>query len=338
MLSNHLNLVHCLYFACQSLRPHSIDLFYLNVVRTYASQTQRFHIDWPVIDECSATARRPSFPMRDDDGGKDDDEPPYSVRRLRQAYLERVRASTNGRGPTRRITPLAASGTPSLPHIPEDDEERRLSRSHRTTSESTLNRPEASDQSRARRFEPPPAPPPPPPPGPTYSQTAHSEEPVPRTNSERSQKRPSLIAVNVSTGSPVQQPSQHLKPREPSRASEGDDYPERLMSPPPTKEPRSIIKQGYYSSHQSGYMMQSDPLARSSDRPETSASQTYGDGAAYQSRSKPTNFNDLPEEERYRIMQENLERHRRGRAITPKPPTTSFNGPFFKLEEVNPPR
>ncbi|VDO69298.1 unnamed protein product [Haemonchus placei] len=80
-----------------------------------------------------------------------------------------------------------------------------------------------------------------------------------------------------------------------------------MMSPPPTKEPRSIIKQGYYR-------------------------YTSGDGP-YQNRPKSTNFNDLPEEERYRIMQENLEKHRRGRATTPKPPVTSFNGPFFKLEE-----
>ncbi|XGW16459.1 hypothetical protein V3C99_001709 [Haemonchus contortus] len=276
--------------------------------------------------------------MRDDDVDNDDDEPPYSVRRLRQAYLDKIRASSSGL-PPRRITPLAASITPSLPYIPEVDEERRITRSHRATSESQLNRPEESDQSRTRRFEPPPPPPPPPTSAPV-SLSSHSNQPVPRTNSDRSQKRPSLIAVNVSTEPPVQQQSSGtLKPRETPRVPEGEDYPERLMSPPPTKEPRSIIKQGYYSSHQSSYSksMQSDHVDRYNDRPETSASQTSGDGP-YQNRRKSTNFNDLPEEERYRIMQENLEKHRRGRATTPKPPATSFNGPFFKLEEVNPSR
>ncbi|VDO98939.1 unnamed protein product [Heligmosomoides polygyrus] len=82
-----------------------------------------------------------------------------------------------------------------------------------------------------------------------------------------------------------------------------------MMSPPPTKEPRSIIKQGYY-------------------RFQTAAE-------PFTNRSRLPNFNELPEEERYRIMKENLERHRRTRATTPKPPITSFNGPFFQLEEVN---
>lgn len=53
-------------------------------------------------------------------------------------------------------------------------------------------------------------------------------------------------------------------------------------------------------------------------------------------RPRSTTFQDLPEEERYRIMQENLMRHRQHRPTTPKQPTTSFNGPFFKLEEVTP--
>uniref|UniRef100_A0A0K0DK64 CAP n=1 Tax=Angiostrongylus cantonensis TaxID=6313 RepID=A0A0K0DK64_ANGCA len=57
----------------------------------------------------------------------------------------------------------------------------------------------------------------------------------------------------------------------------------------------------------------------------------------YQSqRSKSIKFHELPEQERLRIMRENLEKHRRNRApVTTKPRTTSFNGPFFKLEETN---
>ncbi|VDM70044.1 unnamed protein product [Strongylus vulgaris] len=92
------------------------------------------------------------------------------------------------------------------------------------------------------------------------------------------------------------------------------------MSPPPTKEPRSIIKQGYYSSQQNLHSNSTMQVDR---------------GDLRYSQSKTINFNDLPEEQRYRIMQENLERLRRSRATTPKPPVTSFNGPFFKLEEVS---
>lgn len=50
----------------------------------------------------------------------DDEEPPYSVRRLRQAYLERVReASRPRRG-------FGYRATPSLPYIPEIEEGQRV--------------------------------------------------------------------------------------------------------------------------------------------------------------------------------------------------------------------
>ncbi|VDL78676.1 unnamed protein product [Nippostrongylus brasiliensis] len=311
--------------------------------------------------------------MRGDNDGVDDDddcvELSYSVRLLRQVYLDRVRASSVGHPPSpRRITPLAASVTPSLPFIPEDDdnEERRLTRSQRTTSETALNRTE-NDRFRAGppRFDPPPVPPPPPSTSAperhhnNRSQTALNRTendrfragpprfdppPVPppppstsapeRHHSNRSQAPPSIIAVNVKSEPTEQLSSGTLKPRDPTRTP-GEDYPERLMSPPPTKEPRSIIKQGYYSSHQSSYSnsMQPDRYSdRPSDRPDSSTPQTSAGG--YNNRSRNLHFNDLPEEERVRIMKENLERHRQSRATIPKPPSTSFNGPFFKLEEV----
>lgn len=202
--------------------------------------------------------------------------------------------------------------------------ERRLTRSQRATSESNISASEA-DRSRPPRFEPPPAPP-----APT---TAHSNTPNPSSTS-RSQFPPSLVAVNV-TAHPTTQPSSGtLKPRETPKAST-EDYPERLMSPPPTKEPRSIIKQGYYSSQQSSYSgsMQSDHRHDRAEQPDFAAPQTAAE--PFTNRSRLPNFNELPEEERYRIMKENLERHRRTRATTPKPSITSFNGPFFQLEEVN---
>lgn len=72
-----------------------------------------------LTDDCSASWVADQ--MRDDDDEGDEEEPPYSVRRLRQVYLDRVRASAGSSAP-RRITPLAASVTPSLPYIPEVDE------------------------------------------------------------------------------------------------------------------------------------------------------------------------------------------------------------------------
>ncbi|KAK6741535.1 hypothetical protein RB195_009412 [Necator americanus] len=251
----------------------------------------------------------------------DDYEPPFSVRRLRQAYLDRVRGSVGpGLPPPRRITPLAASITPSLPYIPEDDdEERRLTRSHRTNSENALNRPN-NEKARALRFEPPP------PPSLSYSlPVQHEKSPAASRQSDRSHiAAPSLVAVNVTTnqsGANEQKPSSNsvTRPRDISRGPD-EDYPERLMSPPPTREPRSIIKQGYYSSQQNLHSNQSMHVDH---------------GNPGLSQGKSGSFNDLPEEQRYRIMKENLERLRRSRATTPKPPVTSFNGPFFKLEEIN---
>ncbi|EYC07747.1 hypothetical protein Y032_0069g373 [Ancylostoma ceylanicum] len=252
--------------------------------------------------------------MEDDD----DYEPPFSVRRLRQAYLDRVRGSNStGLPPPRRITPLAASVTPSLPFIPEDeDEERRLTKSHRTTSETALNKP-SGEKTRALRFEPPP------PPKQPYSLPPQHEKPIASARqADKSHIPPSVIAVNVTTTAVTneqQQSASTVRSRDVSRGPD-EDYPERLMSPPPTREPRSIIKQGYYSSQQNLHS------SRSSQMEHVDPGVSQG---------KSTSFNDLPEEQRYRIMQENLERLRRTRAITPKPPVTSFNGPFFKLEEVN---
>ncbi|CAJ0600589.1 unnamed protein product [Cylicocyclus nassatus] len=189
--------------------------------------------------------------------------------------------------------------------------EQRLTQSHRTSSETTLNRQSGEKNNKSLRFEPPPAP-------------AHPQKNPAANRSERTHVTPSLISVNFTT-EPVRsehQPSTNGggRSRDILRGPD-EDYPERLMSPPPTKEPRSIIKQGYYSSQQN---LHSNSSTMQVDRGESRTLQ-----------SKSTSFNDLPEEQRYRIMQENLERLRRSRATTPKPPVTSFNGPFFKLEEVN---
>ncbi|RCN24572.1 hypothetical protein ANCCAN_29730, partial [Ancylostoma caninum] len=71
--------------------------------------------------------------------------------------------------------------------------ERRLTKSHRTTSETALNKP-SSDKSRALRFEPPP------PPKQPYSLPPQHEKPIaPARQADKSHTAPSVIAVNVTT-------------------------------------------------------------------------------------------------------------------------------------------
>uniref|UniRef100_A0A1I7UJT3 ZM domain-containing protein n=1 Tax=Caenorhabditis tropicalis TaxID=1561998 RepID=A0A1I7UJT3_9PELO len=115
------------------------------------------------------------------------------------------------------------------------------------------------------------------------------------------------------------------------------DYPERLMSPPPTHQPRSILKgytsQQYYSqtnlseSHQSH-----QEIHHHSDLNPQQMHPRPSD------RRTPTHFEDLSEDEKTRIMHENLQKHRNLRSGPngPRPAATSFNGPFFRLEQVSP--
>nr|pir hypothetical protein T17H7.5 - Caenorhabditis elegans [Caenorhabditis elegans] len=141
---------------------------------------------------------------------------------------------------------------------------------------------------------------------------------------------PSELNVQVKRAPPQGPP-----PPPPPQAPADIDYPERLMSPPPTHQPRSILKgyssQQYYSQtnlteshhHQSSQETSLNPQQmhpRPSDR------------------RTPTHFEDLSEDEKTRIMHENLQRHRNMRSGPngPRPTTTSFNGPFFRLEQVNP--
>ncbi|EGT47909.1 CBN-PAT-12 protein [Caenorhabditis brenneri] len=119
------------------------------------------------------------------------------------------------------------------------------------------------------------------------------------------------------------------------------DYPERLMSPPPTHQPRSILKgyssQQYYSqSHISESHHQQQQFNQETHQQTTLNPQQMHPRPS--DRRTPTHFEDLSEDEKTRIMHENLQKHRSMRSGPngPRPTTTSFNGPFFRLEQVSP--
>uniref|UniRef100_A0AC34QV20 Uncharacterized protein n=1 Tax=Panagrolaimus sp. JU765 TaxID=591449 RepID=A0AC34QV20_9BILA len=171
---------------------------------------------------------------------------------------------------------------------------------------------------------------------------------------------PSVLAVNISQASTSQQERStsvaqgriDRQPYQPSTRHPEDEFSERLMSPPPGRQtPKPILKQGYiqqqyYSDqeqtweeksqyyHQQEQKEMHDSYSRIQDRPESSQRASNRTPAHYGS-----NY-ELDEAERFRIMQENLRKHREQRSYTPqnvpKYPATSFNGPFFKLEEVTP--
>uniref|UniRef100_A0A0N5ARW4 ZM domain-containing protein n=1 Tax=Syphacia muris TaxID=451379 RepID=A0A0N5ARW4_9BILA len=180
---------------------------------------------------------------------------------------------------------------------------------------------------------------------------------------------PSLVAVNISE--PDRNPNfrrqstangRSSEPPRRSRKDELDDYknslsPSFVSSGFSRQQPKSILKQSVSS--QRNYS-RSDYAEESSSRqsvwqqdqyfePEMSnASLPYArdenfqspdkDGyQQYSSRPNSVSVEMQSEEGRFRIMQENLRRHRQ-RSVTPQHryPQTSFNGPFFRLEEVAP--
>ncbi|CAJ0579148.1 unnamed protein product, partial [Mesorhabditis spiculigera] len=263
------------------------------------------------------------------------DDPGHSVRRLRARYLQQVQNAVPAR---LRGRPLQA--TPSLPSLPEEvprgsedsDNERRSSwqpsgvvsrvqptisplpdRSHRSPSPSKTLYPPGSTDRIASESKPADRPP---------ERSVYENRPLP----------PALIAVNVGTDAPEKKP-------DPTH-----EYPERLMSPPPNREPKGILKQSYshFEAHRSyqeemreGHQGQ---MQKPHEQPRRMPVEN-GHEPRMEERPRPGSaFQELPEEERVRIMQENLQKHRmqgpRPQQPAPKPPTSSFNGPFFKLEEV----
>ncbi|CAJ0941409.1 unnamed protein product, partial [Mesorhabditis belari] len=164
------------------------------------------------------------------------------------------------------------------------------------------------------------------------SESQPADRPLEPTVYENKPLPPSVIGVNVERETRQTRPSTAI----------GNDYPERLMSPPPNREPRGILKQSYshFEAHQA-YQSEMRETGSSPLKQHEQASRRPPLENGYEERPLPgTAFQELPEEERVRIMQENLQRHRLGQRATgasqPKLPASSFNGPFFKLEEVGP--
>ncbi|KAK0418093.1 hypothetical protein QR680_013366 [Steinernema hermaphroditum] len=151
----------------------------------------------------------------------------------------------------------------------------------------------------------------------SFSQCSSSGPPPPLPSSQP----PQLVAVNISSSAPTSEaPSvADAGVRRPS----GDDYSERLMSPVPTK---SILKQSFSQQQravdQSHFWEQGQRL-------------DYAERLVAP-RAQSTTV-EIEEASLFHVMQENLRRHRMQRSQTPQHqryPATSFNGPFFKLEEV----
>lgn len=163
------------------------------------------------------------------------------------------------------------------------------------------------------------------------SEKTPAERPREKVVYENRPLPPAVVAVNIDV--------------EPKRRSESrqrqpdDDYSERLMSPPPSLQPKSILKQSYaaqsFSSREISSTSSADfPAPPPSLAPRQSEDKNWGE----MPRPSSTTFQEMSEEERFHQMQENLHRHRQ-RSVTPqqkKYPVSSFNGPFFRLEEVTP--
>ena len=167
---------------------------------------------------------------------------------------------------------------------------------------------------------------------------------------------PSVLAVNISQASTSNLTRSSSQGRNPPTRQPEDDFSERLMSPPPGRQtPKSILKQSvvqqqhYYSDQEQSWEERGQiyKQERTEMHDPSLYSQSYeqGEPSHRASNRTPAHYGsnyELDDADRFRVMQENLRKHRESRSYTPqnvpKYPTTSFNGPFFKLEEVTPGR
>ncbi|TKR67917.1 hypothetical protein L596_023990 [Steinernema carpocapsae] len=145
---------------------------------------------------------------------------------------------------------------------------------------------------------------------------------------------PQLVSVNISSSGPPSEAPTVADTSAASRRPPGDDYSDRLMSPVPTK---SILKQTFSSQQratdQNSYWEQDQKVSSTENGHFEAPSRSQNTTAEMEHQSQIHKEASL-----FDVMQENLRRHRLQRSHTPnmhqKYPTTSFNGPFFKLEEV----
>uniref|UniRef100_A0A1I7XSJ2 Ground-like domain-containing protein n=1 Tax=Heterorhabditis bacteriophora TaxID=37862 RepID=A0A1I7XSJ2_HETBA len=174
--------------------------------------------------------------------------------------------------------------------------ERRASWSH--NSETSAH----SKNTQRPRFEPPPVP---------ESQPKLTGENLPTVQKKTSRTQivyenepipPSLVAVNVSW------------------------HPEETR-----RRPSASTAQSYHSDNIHQFTQQEHQFVE-----ESKQLSTRHPFHREQMRPESTTFQNLSEEERYKIMHDNLRKHRQSRNTTQKLPAVSFNGPFFKLEEISP--
>ena len=163
---------------------------------------------------------------------------------------------------------------------------------------------------------------------------------------------PSVLAVNISQASTSNLTRSSSQGRNPPPRQPEDDFSERLMSPPPGRQtPKSILRQSvvqqqhYYSDQEQAWEERGQIYRQEMHDPSYSQNHEHAEPSHRGSNRTPAHYGsnyELDDAERFRIMQENLRKHRETRNYTPqnvpKYPTTSFNGPFFKLEEVTPGR
>ncbi|CEF68158.1 Hypothetical protein SRAE_2000281600 [Strongyloides ratti] len=159
--------------------------------------------------------------------------------------------------------------------------------------------------------------------------------------------------------SQASQPS-HIPQKQPEH-----EFHERIMSPTIDRQlhintqnqPKPILKQNYktstqYQEQETGYAYQhyqdaqihqsttsiTTPRGTQKSLDQSQHLDPRNQAISPQPRSVSTTFEMLDEEERYRIMQENLMKHRQrsnSQNRQPKYPLASFNGPFFNLEEIS---
>ncbi|KAE9553423.1 hypothetical protein FO519_003382 [Halicephalobus sp. NKZ332] len=270
-----------------------------------------------------------------------------SVQQLKNAYLEQVRRDAQRHAHHKSVPVIGVAGgsrtyagtplghiTPSLPDIQEAPHEGSSASSVTTQASLLLYPPGSTDQ--------------------VLSENTPAPRPSERIVYENKPIAPSVLAVNVSQASTSHLTKSSSQSRYPPARQPEDDFSERLMSPPPGRQtPKSILKQGFLQQHiysdqdqsweersqiyrQEGTEMRDSSYLHNHEQGEPSNRGSNRTPAHYGS-----NY-ELDDAERFRIMQENLRKHRENRSYTPqnvpKYPTTSFNGPFFKLEEVTPGR
>uniref|UniRef100_A0A914CUW4 Uncharacterized protein n=1 Tax=Acrobeloides nanus TaxID=290746 RepID=A0A914CUW4_9BILA len=158
---------------------------------------------------------------------------------------------------------------------------------------------------------------------------------------------PAVIGLNITKTPPN---GKFEKPLTTPQALK-DDYSERLMSPPPGRQtPKSILKQQYiyqqqYSDRDQQWEQSSHISRRDApmhdEPPPLPKTAPPAPAMSSDIRMRPqSTTTELEDAERFYTMQENLRKLRERSKTpqnTPRYPVTSFNGPFFKLEEVTTP-